>query len=98
MNKIILLMCINDYIMDEKVDIKKINNFDIIFNKIEYEFMSIDMMLFYIWNKEKNILKTYSKDNSFEIIKSINEELSLISKEVMIEAKLVKIKAILGLV
>lgn len=56
------------------------------------------MMLFYIWNKEKNILKTYSKDNSFEIIKSINEELSLISKEVMIEAKLVKIKAILGLV
>ena len=60
--------------------------------------MSIDMMLFYIWNKEKNILKTYSKDNSFEIIKSINEELSLISKEVMIEAKLVKIKAILGLV
>lgn len=91
-------MCINDYIMDEKVDIKKINNFDIIFNKIEYEFMSIDMMLFYIWNKEKNILKTYSKDNSFEIIKSINEELSLISKEVMIEAKLVKIKAILGLV
>lgn len=98
MNKIILLMCINDYIMDEKVDIKKINNFDIIFNKIEYEFMNIDMMLFYIWNKEKNILKTYSKDNSFEIIKSINEELSLISKEVMIEAKLVKIKAILGLV
>lgn len=98
MNKIILLMCINDYIMDEKVDIKKINNFDIIFNKIEYEFMSIDMMLFYIWNKEKNILKTYSKDNSFEIIKSINEELSLISKEVMIEAKLVKVKAILGLV
>jgi len=98
MNKINLLMCINDYIMDEKVDIKKINNFDIIFNKIEYEFMSIDMMLFYIWNKEKNILKTYSKDNSFEIIKSINEELSLISKEVMIEAKLVKIKAILGLV
>ena len=98
MNKIILLMCINDYIMDEKVDIKKINNFDIIFNKIEYEFMSIDMMLFYIWNKEKNILKTHSKDNSFEIIKSINEELSLISKEVMIEAKLVKIKAILGLV
>ena len=98
MNKIILLMCINDYIMNEKVDIKKINNFDIIFNKIEYEFMSIDMMLFYIWNKEKNILKTYSKDNSFEIIKSINEELSLISKEVMIEAKLVKIKAILGLV
>ena len=91
-------MCINDYIMDEKVDMKKINNFDIIFNKIEYEFMSIDMMLFYIWNKEKNILKTYSKDNSFEIIKSINEELSLISKEVMIEAKLVKIKAILGLV
>ena len=91
-------MCINDYIMDEKVDIKKINNFDIIFNKIEYEFMSIDMMLFYIWNKEKNILKTYSKDNSFEIIKSINEELSLISKEVMIEAKLVKVKAILGLV
>ena len=91
-------MCINDYIMDEKVDIKKINNFDIIFNKMEYEFMSIDMMLFYIWNKEKNILKTYSKDNSFEIIKSINEELSLISKEVMIEAKLVKIKAILGLV
>ena len=88
----------NDYIMYEKVDIKKINNFDIIFNKIEYEFMSIDMMLFYIWNKEKNILKTYSKDNSFEIIKSINEELSLISKEVMIEAKLVKIKAILGLV
>ena len=84
--------------MNEKVDIKKINNFDIIFNKIEYEFMSIDMMLFYIWNKEKNILKTYSKDNSFEIIKSINEELSLISKEVMIEAKLVKIKAILGLV
>ncbi len=98
MNKINLLMCINDYIMDEKVDIKKINNFDIIFNKIEYEFMSIDMMLFYIWNKEKNILKTYSKDNSFEIIKSINEELSLISKEVMIEAKLVKVKAILGLV
>ena len=98
MNKINLLMCINDYIMDEKVDIKKINNFDIIFNKIEYEFMSIDMMLFYILNKEKNILKTYSKDNSFEIIKSINEELSLISKEVMIEAKLVKIKAILGLV
>ena len=98
MNKINLLMCINDYIMDEKVDIKKINNFDIIFNKMEYEFMSIDMMLFYIWNKEKNILKTYSKDNSFEIIKSINEELSLISKEVMIEAKLVKIKAILGLV
>ena len=98
MNKINLLMCINDYIMDEKVDIKKINNFDIIFNKIKYEFMSIDMMLFYIWNKEKNILKTYSKDNSFEIIKSINEELSLISKEVMIEAKLVKIKAILGLV
>ena len=98
MNKIILLMCINDYIMNEKVDIKKINNFDIIFNKIEYEFMSIDMMLFYIWNKEKNILKTYSKDNSFEIIKSINEELSLISKEVMIEAKLVKVKAILGLV
>ena len=98
MNKINLLMCINDYIMDEKVDMKKINNFDIIFNKIEYEFMSIDMMLFYIWNKEKNILKTYSKDNSFEIIKSINEELSLISKEVMIEAKLVKIKAILGLV
>ena len=98
MNKINLLMCINDYIMNEKVDIKKINNFDIIFNKIEYEFMSIDMMLFYIWNKEKNILKTYSKDNSFEIIKSINEELSLISKEVMIEAKLVKIKAILGLV
>ena len=98
MNKIILLMCINDYIMNEKVDIKKINNFDIIFNKIEYEFMSIDMMLFYILNKEKNILKTYSKDNSFEIIKSINEELSLISKEVMIEAKLVKIKAILGLV
>ena len=98
MNKIILLMCINDYIMNEKFDIKKINNFDIVFNKIEYEFMSIDMMLFYIWNKEKNILKTYSKDNSFEIIKSINEELSLISKEVMIEAKLVKIKAILGLV
>ena len=98
MNKINLLMCINDYIMNEKVDIKKINNFDIIFNKIEYEFMSIDMMLFYIWNKEKYILKTYSKDNSFEIIKSINEELSLISKEVMIEAKLVKIKAILGLV
>ena len=98
MNKINLLMCINDYIMDEKVDIKKINNFDIIFNKIKYEFMSIDMMLFYIWNKEKNILKTYSEDNSFEIIKSINEELSLISKEVMIEAKLVKIKAILGLV
>ena len=98
MNKINLLMCINDYIMDEKVDMKKINNFDIIFNKMEYEFMSIDMMLFYIWNKEKNILKTYSKDNSFEIIKSINEELSLISKEVMIEAKLVKIKAILGLV
>ena len=84
--------------MNEKVDIKKINHFNIIFNKIEYEFMSIDMMLFYIWNKEKNILKTYSKDNSFEIIKSINEELSLISKEVMIEAKLVKIKAILGLV
>ena len=98
MNKIILLMYINDYIINEKVDIKKINNFDIIFNKIEYEFMSIDMMLFYIWNKEKNILKTYSKDNSFEIIKSINEELSLISKEVMIEAKLVKVKAILGLV
>ena len=98
MNKIILLMCINDYIMNEKVDMKKINNFDIIFNKMEYEFMNIDMMLFYIWNKEKNILKTYSKDNSFEIIKSINEELSLISKEVMIEAKLVKIKAILGLV
>ena len=88
----------NDYIMNEKVDMKKINNFDIIFNKMEYEFMNIDMMLFYIWNKEKNILKTYSKDNSFEIIKSINEELSLISKEVMIEAKLVKIKAILGLV
>ena len=98
MNKIILLMCINDYIMNEKVDMKKINNFDIIFNKMEYEFMNIDMMRFYIWNKEKYILKTYSEDDYFEIIKSINEELSLISKEVMIEAKLVKIKAILGLV
>ena len=98
MNKIILLMCINDYIMNEKVDMKKINNFDIIFNKMEYEFMNIDMMLFYIWNKEKYILKTYSEDDYFDIIKDINEELSLISKEVMIEAKLVKIKAILGLV
>ncbi len=98
MNKINLLMCINDYIMDEKVDIKKINNSDIIFNKIEYEFMSIDMMLFYIWNKEKYILKTYSEDDYFDIIKDINEELSLISNETKIEAKLVKIKAILGLV
>ena len=98
MNKIILLMCINDYIMNEKVDIKKINNFDIIFNKMEYEFMNIDMMLFYIWNKEKYILKTYSEDDYFDIIKDINEELSLISNETKIEAKLVKIKAILGLV
>lgn len=98
MNKIILLMCINDYIMNEKVDMKKINNFDIIFNKMEYEFMNIDMMLFYIWNKEKYILKTYSEDDYFDIIKDINEELSLISNETKIEAKLIKVKAILGLV
>lgn len=91
-------MCINDYIMNEKVDMKKINNFDIIFNKMEYEFMNIDMMLFYIWNKEKYILKTYSEDDYFDIIKDINEELSLISNETKIEAKLIKVKAILGLV
>lgn len=98
MNKIILLMCINDYIMNEKIDMKKISNFDIVFNKIEYEFMNIDMMLFYIWNKEKYILKTYSKDDYLKIIKDINEELSLINNETKIEAKLVKVKAILGLV
>ena len=60
--------------------------------------MNIDMMLFYIWNKEKYILKTYSKDDYFDIIKDINEELSLISNETKIGAKLIKVKAILGLV
>lgn len=98
MNKIILLMCINDYIMDEKVDIKKINNFDIIFNKMKYDSMSIDMMLFYIWNREKHIIKNYPKKDCYKIIENINNELSLINNDTMIEVKLIKVKAILNLV
>ena len=98
MDKITLLMCINDYIIKEKTDIRNINNFDIIFNKMNYDSMSIDMILFYIWNREKYIIKNYQKKNCHKILENINDELSLINNETTIEAKLIKVKAILNLV
>ena len=98
MDKINLLMCINDYIIKEKIDIRNINNFDIIFNKMKYDSMSIDMMLFYIWNREKHIIKNYPKKDCHKIIENINDELSLINNDTMIEVKLIKVKAILNLV
>jgi len=82
-DKMNTLICINSYIIEGVMNIKNLNNFDIIFNKLSNDNVELDVMIFHIWNGEKRVIRNYPKDKYLKIISYINIKLITIQNNLI---------------